>query len=516
MVLYYVATYYQLLCALAYNMNKYSDQKTILIMDSFLESQKIKLQKEHCFSEVYCFSFIPIKEDLNKARLLLKEEFNSKIPYSLRDFEEIYVAGAQNSFSMLLIDEKVHFSIFEECSGIMSCLEKLRENVSNSFPFQDKYMYENGVYDGSNELIDRIYCDKKNQNKDFHNSKAINFNVIDSLNKLSKDNLNKIIRIFVSSKYKINSKCCILLTQHFANLKIMSWEEQIEIYQLFCDYFLSNYPQIIIKAHPADNMYYSKIISNSIVINEKFPSELLPFVLEKKADCIATISSTAISNLVPYFDRNIKLNISFEKEFYNLHRYFVSVNIAKEYLKKNYKVFTFCANNVVLSSLMNTVSEKQIEVVSLSSINEIINLPSNSLVLFDDILSLNIDSLKVCKLLEKVKEDLSVIFLNSTHQYFFYNVNFLSVWKNIYPIEISLSTSKTKKNEYIYLYEKDRKVKMSKIEKRLNNSQIDLSYEDFEGDKLRIKVLEGMLTATEERLRFYIKKVEEMEDKNNA
>lgn len=45
---------------------------------------------------------------------------------------------------------------------------------------------------------------------------------------------------------------------------------------------------------------------------------------------------------------------------------------------------------------------------------------------------------------------------------------------------------------------------MQPISYSLENTGVDIVIEDFKGDKLRIKVLEGLLEATEQRLMQYI------------
>ena len=45
---------------------------------------------------------------------------------------------------------------------------------------------------------------------------------------------------------------------------------------------------------------------------------------------------------------------------------------------------------------------------------------------------------------------------------------------------------------------------METIKYSLKNTGIDVAISEFKGDKLKIKVLEGLLKATEQRLMYYI------------
>ena len=67
----------------------------------------------------------------------------------------------------------------------------------------------------------------------------------------------------------------ILLTQHFANLNMMSEEEQIRSYKLLRINVLQDVP-LIIKKHPDDFLNYRKIFPDAECIKEIFPAELLP------------------------------------------------------------------------------------------------------------------------------------------------------------------------------------------------------------------------------------------------
>lgn len=516
MNLYYAATYYQLLCVIVYNNLFHKDEKSILIIDKFMETKMDKLRATNMFSEIYSISYIAITDESTKSRMEICDKFNQIIPYDINSFNNIYIAGAHNAISLFLIEKNMHFSIFEECSGIMSNIDKLRENVCLSSPVQDKVMEAYGMYDGSNILVDKIYCDIKNQKTDFCNKKAVNFSLIDSLQRVSRKDLDKIISVFIEHfDYNIDleSNACILLTQHFANLKILTWDEQIEIYQLVCDYFLKQYNKIIIKPHPADNMFYDQFLMNSYTIYDTFPSELIPFMFKHRPDGLATVSSTAVNSLIPYFKKILMFDFYFEKQYKLLHHYFIALEIALSYLSEGYNLYFYNTNKKIVENILYILECKN-DFFFIEKIEDLKIIPHKAIVIVDDF-NLNCEySFVFCEIINSLPDDVTCIFLNSELHYMFYDVSYKSIWNHMSVVDINVkSTDDFNYLKQIFIFNKGVNHVMYYSNKQLTNSKLSVSAEEFEGDALRIKILEGMLRATEERLKYYIEKVEQMEGK---
>ena len=107
-----------------------------------------------------------------------------------------------------------------------------------------------------------------------------------------------------TTEFTVSINSCLLLTQHFANLNIISWSQQKEIYSIIIDYFTDNNTQLIIKTHPADVMDYENIFKKALIIRDSLPSELLPFLFKVLPNSIITVSSTAI-NLIGEFFKDV-------------------------------------------------------------------------------------------------------------------------------------------------------------------------------------------------------------------
>ena len=92
------------------------------------------------------------------------------------------------------------------------------------------------------------------------------------------------------------------MTQHFANLNMMSEEEQIRSYKLLRVNVLQDVP-LIIKKHPDDFLNYRKIFPDAECIKEIFPAELLPYVFWHKPTSIYTFDFHQLrKSREPFFD----------------------------------------------------------------------------------------------------------------------------------------------------------------------------------------------------------------------
>ena len=92
------------------------------------------------------------------------------------------------------------------------------------------------------------------------------------------------------------------------------------IYQYLADYFLPG-RTLVIKPHPDDLLYYSSLFPDAVVINVKFPSELLPVLFDHRPAEIATVSSTAVGSLKRYFSHCLDMTPAFERDFWMTPRY---------------------------------------------------------------------------------------------------------------------------------------------------------------------------------------------------
>ena len=227
-----------------------------------------------------------------------------------------------------------------------------------------------------------------------------------------------------------------------------------------------------------------------------------------KINKVITISSTSINNLKKYADNSLQFNQEFSykrQQFYLIHKYFVCIYTFLEKFNNYNKIYIYGVNKIIISNILEVLNFKNIEIIECNSIDNFNNLPRNNFLIIDEIENENI-----CKLLTSL-DYLTVCFINSREDYVFYHPSYHDIWENIEMIEITKRKIRDEniydnlQNEQIYIYSKE-DVKMAKFSKELKYTGIEITAEMFEDDKKKIKILEAMLRASENRLLYYMNK----------
>ena len=328
MVLYYGFSTYHILAAMVHRINYHKAEKSILLIPSFV-FWKLTLYKKiieyGIFDEIYFFDNNKwrntcIKETVNidEVDLLYKET----LPYELCVFDEIIVFAVHWPFAVYLALKGVHFTYFEDASGIYIHRDKYIEGhlkLNNPLFLQGmKY----GLIDASSFLIDKIYAyiPKKYRCKD---SRVINFNIGKEVCKMNDINYRNICSVFCAEKYSCIdfSRKIIFLTGGFSNANMMSNEDMLEMYALVLDYCTDGDLDVVFKEHPDDLNPYNKIFDGVECIPGSVPIELLS---KKRLGQVVTIISTGLYGVQA--KRKVDFYDFFWDEYKMLHRY----NVIKE------------------------------------------------------------------------------------------------------------------------------------------------------------------------------------------
>ncbi|SCY96697.1 hypothetical protein SAMN05720606_113169 [Paenibacillus polysaccharolyticus] len=519
MILYHAINSYQLLtCMIHCKLNHEKDEKIIIISNFLTRKHSNYIQLENLgFNKVIVLNEVP--ENVSDIEEYFDDIFKNN-SISINHFNDIYVSGANGFFGIYLCKRNIEFNLFEESSGIISrpeLLINIEENLSlKTIDLCKTY----GLYDGKNKLIKDVYCNINAQLEGFYEEKAKHFGVIEELHRLSSDQRNDIIAFFGSkSSYGKAKESVLVLTQHFANLKIMSFEDQILIYQYLVDYFCEK-TQVVFKPHPDDLLYYKKLFPESTVIQEKFPSELIPFIWDEKPNTIMTISSSGIANLKDDFEKMILFNSEFEREFKNIHKYYITLKYLNLINNNNESlIFGVGVNENLIQNLVN-FSDVDFKNIEISSINSMFDIPENSILLIDDIEDYEMEDIH--NFLKCIRKDIVIFFLDCKNEYKYYSLDnkHLFDFEAVIPIVIEKNKIKVdefyenEKEEVIYLYSRKEGINYMIDEfvpkKILSNTGIELAVRKFTEEELKIKILEGRLEATEKRLLHYIKLTEEL------
>lgn len=491
MVLYYATTYYQLLCCILHRLKNPKQTKYILVVDQFIEKNCPNMKyllSERYFNEYYSLKFIPIKSK-NENELLgfFAKEYKEKVPYSLNDFEAIYLAGAHSWFGVYVSMLGLHFSMFEECCAILSKVEKLQDNVQKTSVFQAELDTKYGLFEGDSPQIDKVLCNFDKQNDIGLSDKCVEFDVMKELDSLTNEEREKILRVFTSmKKIQIEKDATLLITQHFFNLNIMSWDDQVRLYTMLVDYFGRG--KLLIKTHPADIMDYENIFPDAIVIRETIPIELLLYIFSDIPKTAISVSSTATNTIEDKFENVIKFDFAFEKDFEHLHAYYMGLKLIQNSYPDISEYKCIGVNQRIVENVLKFTDLRFVP--ALYEANDIADC-------------LIVDDYDSSQFLEKKENYKLILYLNSKEEHLYECLK-----HGFKPIDIFQNNGKLCHTFYVLNLGGK---KVSNVKKELECEETELLTKSYTGQELRIKELEGMLNATENRLKFYIDKVEELE-----
>lgn len=337
MILYQASTIYHIFNFMLHKAAYHRNETAILLYPSWAKELLVKSEKLYIFFDkvvVFDIGYNAKNDRILPERIRYLKKILNKEKIELSKFDEIHVGGAQQLFGAYLYENNIGFHFWEEAPGLLGDPTLLTKFESH-LPEKVAFCLKRGLYDGN--------FDKKNikkvanvsllpKDKDW--TDVIDFDPIKVISKLDEKTRGDIVSFFTNTTtFNVPKNSVIILTQHMANLLSMSLEEQAYIYQLFADYFFSN-KHLIIKPHPNDDLYYKELFQDATVIREKFPSEIIPAMFDNKPDTIATIASTAISSLKGYFDNSVELGIRFQDSFKLIHKYFVLGEIYKNYTEE--------------------------------------------------------------------------------------------------------------------------------------------------------------------------------------
>ena len=506
MILYHAVTAYQLLEIVLFNKIHNNDENACILITSKLIHD---INEKELLKKFKIFQY-----DFNRANELKVDYFDNLFRennINIKKFTKIYVPCAHHGFGIYLCQKNIKFIFFEDAAGAISRYTGVIK-IEEKNQVKNELALKFGLYEGCGKYIQYRIGNINAQEKSYDCSTINNFSVEDALLSLDIKDIDKVLKLFTNKqKIKIDGMSVIILTEHLANLNILTWNEQIYMYQILVDYFCSD-KFIIWKPHPDDILNYEDFFLNTKILKDKIPAELMPFLFIGKINKVITVSSTSINNLKKYTDNSLQFNQEFsykKQQFYLIHKYFVCIYAFLKMINDYNKIYIYGVNKIIVSNILEVLNFKNIEIIECNSIDNFNNLPRNSFLIVDEM-----ENEDICELLIALNY-LTVCFINSQEDYVFYHPSYHDIWENIEIIEIEKRKIRDDnvydnlQNEQIYIYSKEY-IKMEKFSKKLKYTGIEITAEMFEDDKKKIKILEAMLRASENRLLYY------MNEKNNS
>lgn len=512
MLLFHAVSTYQLLLLIEYKIRYYMEDEAVLMLpDSLVQKVPQYDNLKKYFANILLYEIGKPKSRNSSIKEATREYFDAVFKeggYGITDFEEIFVGCAHYYFGIYLASNDIPFVFFEDAAGMLSRSEILIE-MEEQYPIKRDYNMQFGLYDGTCPCIKKVVCNKNAQCKEVGDVE--HFDVVEELLGLPETDREWIKKFFTDiDVLEIKQNAVLFLTQHFANLQILSFEQQILIYQTVFDYFFAD-RDVVLKPHPNDIMYYGKLFPQYKIIREVFPSEFLPIMFTNKPEMIATVSSTAINNLYRYFPKSFCLGTRYEKDFIYTHRYFTAISLVCQMKFVRRQICEIGTNEEMLRAVLDRELKETVDGMA--------NAGNVHCYIVDDIECDNEETREsIIDKMEHLEEQSAMIFINSKMDYCFYDFFHKGLWDHIVPVCISKEKLRNEEfyadtsQEVIYVYSKSGEIRDMVgnygMKKNLSNTGMDIEVTPLSPEEQRIKVLEGLLEATEKRLLHYIQIVD--------
>ena len=524
MIFYYAFSIYHLLCCILHKLKYHSDHEAILALSGMFPYKKIiaNLKASGVFKDI---SVIDDKEIITfvrnridpstparKIQSLVNENcrwVKKQLPYDLESFFEINIALDHWPIGIYLIRNKLRYNFFEDGCGCLSQNEYLAELLKSVSEGHFILAKEIGAF-AENGFAQRKLGDLNKQRAEYADAKAEHFSVSEILSDLDAGEMNRILSIFGANRQQITSerKKLLVLTENLVNLNRITYEQQQELYTLLIDYFAAGY-EIYIKPHPNDLMDYNTLFPGCHILPGFFPSELISCWAGQKFEAALAVSSTAIDGIGSFVQKVIRFNPKMQTGHKIIHRYYAASKLVKS-MDAGLQIKTAGCNDKLLCEFFQT------DIQDISLVSEVSDLLEGAasqpaVYIFDDSSKIKAQFHDIADFLNKLHSDSAVIFINSHQDYCYYNGENDDVFANIRPIIIQKSYDENykKEEEAIYMYSNNEDIK--KIgqeiccEKELAYTGLKINITGISHEeRIKIKALEGVLEATQNRLKGYI------------
>lgn len=515
-VLYHAMTAYQFLQCLIDKIYNNRESKGIFLISKFISNaypNYLELVNSGYFDHILIFDFRVIAncktiEEFEDKAVKYYDEMLGQIGIRIEDCDEVHIAGAHQAFGSYACLKRVPFYFYEEGAGVLSRNSGLSKFVHKRDPIKNEIAIKYGLYEGNNELVIEARCVLDAQAPNYSNDKARNYEVIELMSKLSKNDIDYLLKFFnVPLDLEGNEKYTMIMGQQLTrNGEFFTVSERILTYQLLIDYYLSN-ENVILKPHPADRSPYEDYMDDVdvFIMRSKFPSEFLPFVPNIKINKIITINSSSVNNLNEFIDEIQILDKEYLDFYPAIHRYNVAFDLMKLIQSEQTSYFHYGVSDKQIQNFVKNCIQDDKYVTSRLNLK---NIPSNSVSIINNLTQ--DESLQLLSSMENVDDSVVLIFVNQNEDYRFYNPIKPDLINYFVPLTIKKRRLKKNiladlKDETIYVFCKDtdtrRKIMYHHFNKELRHTGISLEIVPHSKQERKITMLEARISSLELLLR---------------
>ena len=302
MRLFHAISIYQLMVCMTLNLRQPTEEVTVCILPDFIVRKfpaYQRLEACHVFDKVVLYPYrkVPYPYTEQSLRDIGDALYREAVPYPLEAFDEIYCAATQFAFASYLSLKRVPFYYIEEGAGVFMGMQRYKKMQATIQAGAYQIAEAFGLNDASSPLIRRIFADFPDGTS-FDDPRVIRCNLPDELRQLPRKTIQVFRKIFGAEGVMIPrpEDSLLFLTQHPANLQILSLEGQRELVTLTVDYYFRQ-KYLVIKPHPDDFLYNQRLFPDATVLPKLFPIELLLDFVDNERAHVMTVTSHAIDGM---------------------------------------------------------------------------------------------------------------------------------------------------------------------------------------------------------------------------
>lgn len=305
-----------------YGMSFYSDNKDIHYLENIGHMTKSYQEVVSVITPYALLFYLLIKKDFTKSIFVFNSEVNVIIIDKIRKYGGLCVKPIYNQICngdalldfiklITFYNRDISFWGQDHVKFVQYFLDNqitvLEDGVNNYFEAASeayKFKLDNGRFYypfGYDEAVNSIFLTGKLIVPESISNKVKQVNLMDLWQKKSIEDRQILLDIFSVPQEDIErciseGRSCLLLTQNFSKIGVITQEEQIEMYKDI----LQNYEhkKVIIKPHPQDYIDYMEFFPECRVLEKSFPIEFVKF-LGVNVKKVISVASSAIFGFFP-------------------------------------------------------------------------------------------------------------------------------------------------------------------------------------------------------------------------